>query len=359
MYDGLARFGTSSTEPVRKKSNPSAYEQDNNGNILQGGNYDNHFNYYCQDQWHGSGGWWPTAELPAPSAPYLKEKLTSYLQSNVMPILDEQSSKTSPAASAGCVFEAVGGNTYRCTSPNWLYTNSITCSAHCGGACTWEGGVGESWYCREDGKVYLGETFGSDDAAGVACNAACLASATKTYAPLSVCNDMGGDGAVVHVIGNSSMLEAAAGGFGSVLPASLGYDTRRYIGLSGAPGSTPSPLGGSAAIDVRASFLKQECNTPPLTGIEIMPGENATTLIGTGDLTSKDNPDRGKLHKFFYSATEPGDFAYRTANGIPDKVPGSVDMLLLDWYPMCSGTGVFPGDNESTSLTASWNSRAQ
>ncbi|MCX6771999.1 MAG: hypothetical protein NTX79_08185, partial [Candidatus Micrarchaeota archaeon] len=133
-YSGALRQGSltsPSTEIVRKESNPSAYERDTNGNLVQGrtdGNGyhfwtdGNGYHFYCQDQWHGAGGWWPSAELPTPSAPYLKEKLTSYLQSNVMPILDEQSSKTQPPPQYTC--QKLYENPYAyCPSTGWYYSS--------------------------------------------------------------------------------------------------------------------------------------------------------------------------------------------------------------------------------------------
>jgi len=348
LYDGALRWGgntSPSTQVVRKKSNPSAYEYDTNGNLIQGDTDGNGYHYYCQDQWHGGGGWWTVPEIPTPSAPYLKEKLTSYLQSNVMPILDEQSSKTQTPPSFTCQW-GDWDPIYKCTANGWMYNTIHACAQSCD-ACEEQPGTWGGYVCSPTGRMFSPSWNGlSDGENSQACAAACFAGMEgKSYPPLAVCNSIGGDGGVVHVVGNSSMLGAAAGPHGSILPGSLDYDTRRYLGLTSAPDGQATLLTGSNAILARTSLLKKDCDTPPLAGIEILPTETASSLIGTGDLTDKNNPNRGKLHKFFYSTTEPG-FEYRTANGIPDKVPDNLDMLLLDWYPMCDGQGTLPGENE-------------
>ena len=339
-----------STQIVRMDSNPSAYERDTDGNLYQSWTDGNGYNYYCQDKWHGAGGWWTAAEIPNPSAPYLKEKLTSYLQSNVMPILDVQSSKTTTPAAFICQW-ADSVDTYaKCLSTGWLYTSRLACVASCND-CEEQAGAVNGYYCPPDGRLFSPSWNGqSMEANSQACSDACFSRMEgKSYPPLAICNSMGGDGGVVHVIGNSSMLYTGGGGMqlvhGTILPGSLDYETRRYLGLTGVPDGQSTMLTGNPSIMVRASLLKQDCSTPPLAGIEILPTENATTLIGTGDLADPANPNRGKLHRFFYNTTEQG-FAYRAANGMPDKVPDNVDMLLLDWYPLCLGAGVIPGENE-------------
>ncbi|MCX6770811.1 MAG: hypothetical protein NTX79_02035, partial [Candidatus Micrarchaeota archaeon] len=270
-----------------------------------------------------------------------------YLQSNVMPILDEQSSKTQPPPQYTC--QKLYENPYAyCPSTGWYYSSLQSCASQCDHCDEIAGGV-DGYVCRGTGRMFSYDINRIPDEPNNAqdCAASCFASMEgKSYPPLAICNDMGGDGGVVHVIGNSSMLDASAGNYGTVLPSSLDYETRTYLGLSG---DNSVSLAGSAAIMVRASFLKQDCSTPPLAGIEIMPYEDAKSLIGTGDLSNKSNPARGSLHKFFYSTSQQAQqgFEYHTAKGMVDKVPDSVDMLLLDWYPMCSGQGKLPGENET------------
>jgi len=347
LYDGQLRWGgpaLPSTQPVKKKSNPSAYERATDGNLIQGGTDGNGYHYYCQDGWHGTGGWWLPSEIPTPSAPYLKEKLTSYLQSNVMPILDEQSSVTHAPAGASCTYGSADPY-YQCDSTKWWYNSVHSCAAACDQGCTENAGTINGYYCAGDGRMFSWDINGlSEEQNSADCAQNCFARMKgNAYAPLAVCNEMGGDGAVVHAIGNSTMLGAGAGSFGSVLPSTLDSEARRYLGLLGS--NNVAQLDGNSAIEVRASFLKQACSTPPLAGMEILPSEDASSLIGTGDLADPNNPSRGKLHKFFFKSTEPG-FGQRVMRGAPDKVPDSVDMLLLDWYPMCDGQGLLPGENE-------------
>ena len=345
FYSGQLRTWSStispSTQIVRKTSNPSAYERGIDGNIAFISNDRNGYHYFCKDQWHGPGGWWLSREIPTPSAPYLKEKLTSYLQSNVMPILDEQSSKTQAVTSNSDCIDGSADPGYSCNTVGGWYSSIHSCAASCVTSCTEQPDSWDGYICRNNGLMFLHMWYGEIKAiSGAACNSYCSGIVDHdVYSPLAICNSMGGDGAVVHVIGNSSMLGNTADDYGTVMPGYLDNDARRYLGLSTASNTVSTPLVGNAAIIARTSILKKYCSTPPLVGIEILPTENASTLIGTSSAP-------GKLHKFFYNESEPG-FAYRAANGIPDKVPDNVDMLLLDWYPMCIAKGRLPGENES------------
>jgi hypothetical protein len=257
-----------STEPVRRTSNPSAPQFDTNGNIaLSWGSDGASPSYVCQDEWHASGGWWSPAEIPTPSAPYLRDKLTSYLQSNVMPILDEINEKTS-------VTSINGG-----------------------------------------------------------------------YDPLFICKSAAGDGGVLHVIGNTTMLSsgthAGVSDYGSIKPSDWSEEIKAYMNVTGSATVTfpPNSLGGKNAILARSELLKGKCETPPLTGIEIMPGETEASLIGNSTVP-------GKLHNFFFKASQQG-YDQRVARGLPDKFPDKVDMLMQDWYPVCLvGSSLHLGERE-------------
>jgi len=179
----------------------------------------------------------------------------------------------------------------------------------------------------------------------------------KGYNPLSICNTMGGDGGVVHVIGNSHML-VSGGNLGTVVPSALSIDMRNYLGWQNTPDTQPIQLGSTAedgkrAILVRTDLLKKQCKTPPLIGIEILEGDASTgSLIGTGDLADPNNPSRGSLHRLFFSNAPQhlSGFASRVKRGTPDKPADDVDILMHDWYPMCQGTGTLPGEKEVSEI---------
>ena len=336
------RMASPSTEPVRKSSNPSAYEQDYNGNIVMDYTTSGEMNtYWCMDEWNGAGGWWKPSEIPTPSAPYLKDKLTSYLQSNIMPILDEINEKTIAASMASCT----GGGyktIYVCNSPSSNYTSMDSCMRNCGAACIEDPDASTYFYvCSSNGRAYANDK--------ATCNAGCAISAqSKNYPPLSICNDMGGDGAVIHAVGNSSMLStipSLVDDYGSIMPAGLNQDLIRYMGITSNSLQTftvSKNKSGKNAILARTYLLKNLCKTPPLVGIEIMPDETETTLIGSPgcDLSDINATCRGKLHTFFYDSSQNGALYYpRVTRAIPDEFPDGVDMFLQDWYPMCNQYG--------------------
>ena len=309
LYEGANRFDiygaspTPSTEPVRYTSNPSAYEFDVHGNIaLSWGKDGVNPSYVCEDLWHASGGWWKAAEIPTPSAPYLKEKLTSYLQSSVMPILDEVHEKTNAPAEHACTQWHTGSSYYVCPYEDTTLLLQAACDL----------------YCKGKSVVNSG------------------------YNPLFICNTAGGDGAVLHVVGDSSMLSGgAAGDYGSAAPSAMSAGLLTYLDITGTEpfifNSTPS--GGKGAILARTERLKGECKTPPLVGIELLPPENETTLIG-----DPANGAPGKLYNFFFK--QPVN-AQRAARGMADKLPDNVDLLMQDWYPMCTvGNPLYPGERE-------------
>jgi len=344
---GIARtdvwMASPSTQPVRKSSNPSAYEQDYNGNIVQGPVSEGEvYTYWCQDEWHGGGGWWTPSEIPTPSAPYLKDKLTTYLQSNIMPILDEINEKTSATSMANCSYGKYY-MLYICplSTGNILYTSMDGCARNCAETCT-SGPIPDTYYfvCSFNSRAYTDRAT---------CNAGCPASMQgKNYFPISICNDMGGDGAVIHAIGDSSMLSLvpSLSDYGSVMPASLSPELLAYMNITSTSKqvfTAVSDKGGKNAILARTYFLKNLCKTPPLIGIEILLDESEDSLIGPAscNLTDVNATCRGKLHKFFYDSSQPSALYYqRVARSIPDEFPDSVDMFLQDWYPMCNQYGV-------------------
>ena len=309
LYSGQIRgdyaIASPSTESVRRDSNPSAYQFDTNGNLALV-SAEGDYVFSCNDLWHANGGWWKKDELPTPSAPYLKAKLTSYLQSNVMPILDEMGEKT--------------------------MTKQFPCSVHLGG--------GMYWTCSQDAQTHYGTQ--------AACEAKCVGTSdiNQGYNPLAICNAYGGDGAVLHVIGNTSMLSsgyATAGvDYGSIMTSDWSSEILSYMGIPGSGAATfpTNAAGGKNAIIARAELLKDACKTSPLTGIEVMPYEDETSLIGnvTKGVT-------GKLHTFFFKPNQTG-YDQRVARGLPDPYPDKVDLLLQDWYPMCSVPGGSPGEKE-------------
>ncbi|MFA6328605.1 MAG: hypothetical protein WCY41_04110 [Candidatus Micrarchaeia archaeon] len=353
-HDGIGRwqdgFATPSTEPVRMTSNPSSYEHDNNGNIEE--IWDQPI-FWCRDKWN-SKGWWSPENIPTPSAPYMKEKLTSYLQSNVMPILDEIDEKTTiPMWSLPCTEYGSISKTYDCKKDNTTYIDLGFCQLYCSdGLCSSQE--------HDDGKLsglvcpYTNQFF-DDQIHGYSgvCAAMCSDPANqKVYAPLSICNELQGDGAVVHAIGNSTMLGALPedGNYGNISPYILSNDIKEYTGIMSDTDFTfniSNGTGGKNAILIRTYLLKNKCDASPLVGIEIMPDETETTLIGTPgcDLTDPSSTCRGKLHKFFYSDTTI-NYAQMVVRGLPDKYPDQVDMLLQDWYPMCNLGGRNVSENE-------------
>jgi len=378
--DGLS---TPSTQPVRITSNPSAYEYDYDGNIHQGPNGDGFYTYVCDDMWHANGGWWPPSEIPTPSAPYLKEKLTSYLQSSVIPILDEIYSVTSVGAGSPYICSSPPSTVYRCCATpseckNGYYTSDDGCHQN---QCGWpydcaplppgHSGYSDPSVCSRDGIMYStsGECLGAclcnkkdgeeayycaggDGTVTYPTASACAESCGRlptVYPPESICNIYGGDGAVLHVIGTTAMLsDGHFGGAGSVVVGAISPSVRQYIGFDGMSDSaqyifSSSAADGKKAMLVRTDFLKNHCETPPLVGLEILPSEDAASLIGTA-------ASPGKLHNFFFDPSQPGpSYEQRVARALPDKPTDEVDLLMQDWYPTCQVPGIpglLPGEKE-------------
>jgi hypothetical protein len=312
VNDGHIRYelwgASPSAEPVRYTSNPSAYQSDIHGNIaLTWGEEGKNPAYICEDGWHASGGWWDPQEIPTPSAPYMKEKLTSLLQSNIMPILDEVSSKTRAPTQYGCTPAGFG-----------------------------------TWYCPYNDHFY-DTTYDPTVTGQDKCTAACRRLINKGYDPIAICNTMGGDGAVLHVVGDTRMLRGYSStteDFGSIAPSALSSDILSYLDINGAGTATfDTATGGKKAIVARTSLLKGECKTSPLVGLELLPTETQATLVGTPAAP-------GILQPFFFKPTEPG-YAQRTARGMPDKFPDQVDLFMQDWYPLCNAAGtLYPGERE-------------
>ena len=325
IYDGQLRWGgisTPSTQIVTRDSNPSAYQYAIDGNIGQTGS-GMHAVYQCADGWHANYGWWVPSEIPTPSAPYLKEKLTSYLQSNTMPILDEIAEKTNVGAASShtCTRQMVGG------------------------------------YLRYECPLTTGTYYNLESV----CNAACYSAPTfvnKGYNPLAICSSsFGGRGGVLHVVADSGMLGfcPVTQDYGSIMPGMLSATARSYLGYTSLPDTQIISFAcedGKNATIARTDMLKKKCEIPPLVGLEILPDETLFTLIGSGDLSDPANLGRGKLHQFFFDSRQPA-FAARVARGTPDKAADEVDLLMQDWYPMCQIAGTTtPGEKEVYEIEA-------
>ena len=351
--DGIVRWGgiaTPSTQIVRWDSNPSSYEYNVNGNLEQGETYDAKYHYKCTDKWHANDGWWKQAEIPTPSAPYLKEKLTSYLQSSVMPILDEVDEAT--FVDPGVCSK--GGKGWQCPDNYAMYSNDFSGKTLCNLACEAE--------CTQVDYTggYVCTVLPTTPYATIsACQTNCfrMSDINKGYNPLSICNTFGGDGGVLHVVGGTDMLVATPyGNYGQAVPGSLSSGLVSYLWPNGAPPATQpvifsanSDTDGKKAILARTDFLKQMCKTPPLVGIELLPDETLSSLIGTPAAP-------GKLHKFFYDeGLLPNGYDARVARGTPDKQADNVDILMHDWYPMCNGPGTLPGEKEAFEVEARMN----
>ena len=274
-----------------------------NGPITRGPWQDN-FYYTCEDGWAkpgGSLGWWGNS--PNPSAPFLRDKLTSYLQSNVMPILDERGTNAFVQYS----YERINGN------------------------CDSGGSSGIGWECDLGGGTIY-QSYPS-------CVRSCYsyeAVPITSYYPIWICSEYGGDGAAVHVIGNSSMLSEPQQIYDKT--EGLGDDLMvDYLGVGTHLFETGDyyTADGTASLVVRASIMKEQCPHEPLVAMAIGESETLANLIG-----EPENYNPGELHKFFFNPNyEPWSYDQRVARAIPDKYPDRVDLLLQEWYPLCSGGG--------------------
>lgn len=226
--------------------------------------------FSCNDQWRGNAWWYQQgveSRVPYPSAPILRDKLTSYLQSNIMPILDERSSHTA---------------------------------------------------IKYEFRMGVGGWFGSF----------AIVPTGTLYDPMQVCNNYGGDGAAIHVIGDTGLLTAASSPDNAYINATTNPGLSNYLALSGAI----LGLSGKNALLIRADKLTSDCRTRPLIGLAINSGEDLSSLVGNP-------PGTGKLHSFMYTNRE-AQYDWRVANGVPDKYPGKIDVFLQEWYPTCSASAV-------------------
>ncbi|VVB99926.1 Uncharacterised protein [uncultured archaeon] len=411
--DGMA---DASVSWVRKGKSGEQY----NGNIEMYVNDGDVTGYTCNDNWQGSGSWWGKTNvnqyfsgfgsgfsvslkpMPFPSAPYLQQKLTSYLQSNIMPVLDVQSETTAAyqsgvktVASPQCFATSAPKSVCRKNAPVLLkdlqfYGQSWGCSIACGlGTCSGAtplracydsatkkitkycdpmagcgsmnpcpGGSTETTYTQYYQCNTQPDTASYDEAA---CDAACTASGTEpTYAtvynPSEVCTNYDGDGAVIYAIGNMSVLEDTSvrgtAGADDVVSKTYVASVGKEAGiLNYLRGSSPTPsldLNGAEEITWRALYLKSACKTPPMAGLDIGSDDNAASadFVGTpADPLNENDPGRGALHKFFFSnrewASSPGmpQYSWKVANGQPDVYPGKIDLFLQTWTPMCNKGG--------------------
>ncbi len=310
----------------RKNNGPGPY----NGNIEW--EYGTSF-YSCADGYHDNG-WWKKGQIPEPSAPYLEEKMSSYLQSNIMPILDVTSAETgigsvSSWVTGVCTAKSSPPSAWKCTSSSKLYETKQECTMGCGlGNCIEL--LGPYWSCSyEASHEGIYKTEGECTSS---CQPKLVTKYITNYLPVEVCQLYGGDGAAIYALGDTDMLASGIYGLASSEPGDNVFtnELSQYLGLSST--TNTYDLDGKAAIIYRSLMLKRNCENEPLAAIEIK-DYNKDTLIG--DIN---NP--GTLHKFFFDSTWFGGIGYgsysqRVARGTPDRYAEEVDLLLQEWTPMC------------------------
>lgn len=281
--------------------------------------------YSCTDEWQ-SGSWWPRDAVPNPSAPYLKEKLSSYLQSNIMPVLDVLPSRTKEAPDRQ-IFE------YKC--PPGSPSGSIPCTP--GSTCGAVSGDGmeQYYYCT---RYSMGWVF------------------KNGYDPLSICSSdaYGANGAAIYAIGSTGELAAQSGQGVIVNEGAAPFDSA-FISRYGLTTQVSSwalndvySASGAAGIAARATLLKKKCKIPPMAGVSLSGSADLSTqvkmedklaeLVGS-DLMNRDSAERGALHRFFYNDPVTFTYQYNVRNAKADTYSNNVDMFLQSWEPMCTGSG--------------------
>ncbi|MCX6770080.1 MAG: hypothetical protein NT051_05400 [Candidatus Micrarchaeota archaeon] len=261
--------------------------------------------YTCNDEWQSGTGWWSNSQLPNPSAPYLREKLQSYLKSNVMPILDVIPSQSSLAPVLGSQYNH--GSSRECCRYFGVWSNSYS---DCWGSCDTEGDCPSTRHYCVEGRypVYA-----------------------NSYSPTEICTAYSADGAIIYVVGNTSMLASTSETYGSILQDDKAI-TRAVVDELGLA-SSDNPgllLDGKSAIITRALLLKYTCAHPPLVAVEIDKDATLEELIGT-DLMVRDSALRGSLHRFFYDKQQ--QYAYHVYNGKPETYPDNIDLFMQSWEP--------------------------
>ena len=239
--------------------------------------------FVCEAGWGGAGSYDGWAKPADPSQPYLADKMSVYLKSNIMPILDVQSAATSVSG---------GANIYR--------------------------------------PLEICQEYNGDGAAVYA-----VADAGERKDPSRPDTEP----LLANIPSDTRVGEANLGSttsFGSAYP-----DLNNYLGGT-LDENGVATLDGKGAAIVRAMLLKKYCNNPPMAAIAI---NGYDTFAKTSDLSTGGYVDRligsksnqGQLHQFFYKKTPTNLLQYESAvaKGTPDKYPNNIDMLLQEWHPTC------------------------
>ncbi|MCX8197213.1 MAG: hypothetical protein N3G80_02770 [Candidatus Micrarchaeota archaeon] len=138
------------------------------------------------------------------------------------------------------------------------------------------------------------------------------------------------DGAVIYAIANISHINNESLN-GSVVAGDGVYNSElaSYLGIK--QNSNNQKIvelkGGKNLTIYSAVFFKETSKNPPLIAIDV------------GNPEGKEQFVFGTLDEFFYKPGENGR-EWRMRNGVPDKYPGYVDLLLQEWVPMCNKGGV-------------------
>ncbi|MEM2137786.1 MAG: hypothetical protein QW568_01745 [Candidatus Anstonellaceae archaeon] len=330
------RYGDVRNPSVPKVTrDPSGYKQAWYDGTISRYWYDNDdVTWGCLDGW--TGGWgWGSSSVIYPSLPYMRDQLRSYLQSNIMPVLDERDFKTSThiediVTKAECTYDAsITSTKYYCWGYEGPYTSS-NCDLRCNGEDCKPKTTNGGYTCNTDTKIYdkyLSCYYGCED----------IHTPTPTgtdYTPKEFCTSFGA-GSSIHVIADTGLLKLGPNQGSAFLDNTGKSDLINYLGLPFAADGNYTGFDGRTAAIVRADFMKTQCTTPPLVGLAINPADSSlSTLVGTGDLLEPSNPNRGLLHKFFYNGSQP-QYIQRVGRGTPDPYPGKFDLFLQEWVPTC------------------------
>ena len=305
-----ASYKYASADDVRKEKRGNSQD----GNIESGDWKGSGAGYKCVDGWSkGRMGWWERDYLMNPSPAYLREKLKSYLSSNIMPILNVTRIPNSVRTDIVKLPQRhCGGETSDPTC-----TSTADCQTYLGpcvfGTDTCSGN--SNMYCYTD----------SDCVVGPYCQDVYGPVTTNVYHPIEICNEYDGDGAVVYAVGDTGMVGDSDFYGWTIKDDNISDEQWIYMGLGG-PGEVQT--NGDQSILIRALFMKQFCPTQPMVGLAVNSLGEVSNLIG-----SEDSP--GPLHKFFYDPNS-DNYGWRVANGKPDELPDNIDMFLVTWTPSCN-----------------------
>ncbi|MCX8195224.1 MAG: hypothetical protein N3G22_03930 [Candidatus Micrarchaeota archaeon] len=288
---------------------------------------------HCRDT-----NWW-TRNFVYPSPPYLRDKLATYLQSNVMPVLDVSEAGTDIKIEDRYVprkkCEQKTGKVYKCSYESRTYGPYLSCPSGypCYGNCVESFTTG--WACSLTGLVHSSASECYDF-----CYGRIIDVPVKTlYAPVDICTKYGGDGSAIYVVGSTSLI-----GSSSTQNIFADEPLANYLRGDVKPievsGGTYYKANGTAQLIARAIALKEQCPTKPLVGLAITPSDTRLDILIGRNLYNQDSPQRGKLHKFFYkNGTDPVVYSWKVSNAVVDEYPGKIDLLLQEWYPRCTGAG--------------------